>query len=201
MADKQPATAPDPKATPATTPAKKSRKAPIIIVGALMLVEGVGIFFATKLFTGSSPATADAAHTVDGGHGEGHSEGEHSDGGDHGDGAKGAPAESEFGEITVSECRPTNRESGRLITFRMRVSVLVSTADLERTKTLIEANKARIDDRINFVMRSADPTHLHEPTLATIKRRLKAEFDRLLGDEHLIEEILIPEMLASAPGL
>lgn len=158
-----------------------------------MLVEAVGILLVTKMLGGEVPATAEAAYAGEGGRGGGEYRG--------GRGAKGAPGESEFGEIAVSECRPTNRESGRMITFRMRVSVLVKTSDLERTKGLLESNKARIEDRINFVIRSAEPAYLNEPTLATIKRRLKAEFDRLVGDDHLIEEILIPEMLASAPGL
>ncbi len=194
-----------PAAAPAESPAgadskKSSKKKPLLIVGILMLLEGVGVFFGTKMLTGGSPAAADAEHPSETAHAapEGGSHG----GGEHGgEGAKNAPFESEFGEIAVSECRPTNRESGRLVTFRMRVSVLVKAAELEKAKGMIEANKARIDDRINFVIRSADPAFLNEPTLATIKRRLKAEFDRLLGDEHLIEEILIPEMLASAPGL
>lgn len=190
MAEKQPAAAQEPKPVPEATPAKASRKVSILIVGVLMLVEGVGIFFVTKMLTGSAPAVAEAG-VASAAHGEDR----------HGDGAKSAPAMAEFGEITVSECRPTNRESGRMITFRMRVSVLVMHSNLERVKTLIESNKARIDDRINFVIRSADPAYLNEPTLATIKRRLKAEFDRLLGDDHLVEEVLIPEMLASAPGL
>jgi len=183
---------------PASTDSgKASRKKPLLIVAVLMLVEGVAIFFGTKMLTDSAPASADAAlvdsHAVaeGGGHGGGHG----------GDAAKNAPFESEFGEIAVSECRPTNRESGRLVTFRMRVSVLVKEASLEKAKALIESNKARIDDRINYVIRSADPAFLNEPTLETIKRRLKSEFDRLMGDEHLIEEVLIPEMLASAPGL
>jgi|CXWL01.1.fsa_nt_gi flagellar basal body-associated protein FliL len=197
-AEKQPA-AQGENASASTEPTKSSRKKPLLIVAALMLVEGVAIFFGTRMLTGSAPASADAAHASpdapgaveSGGHG----------GGQGGEGAKNAPFESEFGEIAISECRPTNRVSGRLVTFRMRVSVLVKAAELEKAKGLIESNKARIDDRINFVIRSADPAFLNEPTLETIKRRLKAELDRLMGDEHLIEEILIPEMLASAPGL
>jgi hypothetical protein len=174
---------------------KPSRKKPLLIVISLMVVEAVAIFFGMKMLADSGPATVDAVHAPIGAYGS-------AGAGDHaGGGAKNAPFESEFGEIAVSECRPTNRESGRMITFRMRVSVLVKAADLEKTKSLIESNKARIDDRINFVIRSADPAFLNEPTLETIKRRLKSELDRLMGDEHLIEEVLIPEMLASAPGL
>ena len=193
MAEKQqPAATTDSKAVP-PVPEGSSRKLSIMIVGALMFVEGVGIFFATRMLSGPVPATAEAGFAREDRVGGAES--------GWGGGAKGAPGESDFGEIAVSECRPTNRESGRMITYRMRVSVLVKASNLERAKSLMEANKARIDDRINFVIRSAEPAYLNEPTLATIKRRLKAEFDRLLGDEQLIEEILIPEMLASAAGL
>lgn len=188
------------EAAPASGEAKKpSRKKSLLIVASLMLVEGVAIFFGTRMLAGPAVATAEEAHASAEDHGaaEAHGHG----GGHEGGGAKNAPFESEFGEITISECRTTNRESGRLITFRMRVSVLVKAAQLEKAKSLIESNRARIDDRINFVIRSADPAFLNEPTLETIKRRLKSELDRLMCDEHLIEEVLIPEMLASAPGL
>lgn len=200
MAAEKPTAPQATKETVANETKKPSRKKPLLIVALLMILEGCAVFFGTKMLAGSGPATVDAAHTAEGGHGAPAQSG-HGGGGEQGEGAKSAPIESEFGEIAVSECRPTNRESGRMVTFRMRVSVLVKAADLEKTKGLIEVNKARIDDRINFVIRSAAPEFLDEPTLATIKRRLKAEFDRLLGDDHLIEEVLIPEMLASAPGL
>ena len=165
-----------------------------------MLIEGVGIYFGTKMLAGGGPTEAQASAeshgaTTAGDHGGGH-------GGDPGgDPAKNAPFASEFGEVLVSECRPTNRTSGRLVTFRMRVSVLVTADHLEKTKNLVEANKARIEDRINLIIRSAEPEYLYEPTLDTIKRRIKSELDRVLGDASLVEEVLIPEMLASAPGL
>lgn len=195
MATEKPSNAQGETPSVSAPAAKPSRKKSFLIVASLMLVEAVAIFFGMKMLADSTPASAEAGHADVGAHGA-------AEAGDHGGGgAKNALLDSEFGEIAVSECRPTNRESGRMITFRMRVSVLVKAADLEKTKLLIESNKARIDDRINFVIRSADPAFLNEPTLETIKRRLKSELDRLMGDEHLIEEVLIPEMLASAPGL
>lgn len=200
MAAEKPTTAQSAKETIEIESKKSSRKKPFLIVAVLMVLEGIGVFLGTKMLAGSGPAIAEAERAAETAHGA-RSAGGHGGDSEQGDAAKTAPIESEYGEIAVSECRPTNRESGRLVTYRMRVSVLVKAADLEKTKTLIEAHKARIDDRINFVIRSAEPQFLHEPTLATVKRRLKAEFDRLLGDDHLVEEVLIPEMLASAPGL
>lgn len=197
-AEKQPAPQAE-SATPTADAKPKSKKKSLIIIGLLMALEGVGVYFGTKMLGGSGPAPADAAVEGEEGHAA-PAEGGHDDG-HGGDGAKNAPFASEFGEVLMAECRPTNRVSGKLVTFRMRVSILVKASNLEKAKGLVESNKARIEDRINFVIRSADPVFLYEPTLGTIKRRLKSEFDRLLCDDHLIEEILIPEMLASAPGL
>jgi flagellar basal body-associated protein FliL len=78
---------------------------------------------------------------------------------------------------------------------------LVASADAERAKQIAEANKARINDRVNVVIRSAEPKDLNEPGLETIKRRLKHELARVMGDEQLIQEILIPEFLQSGSGL
>ncbi len=172
---------------PETTERKTRSKSWIGIV-VLMAVEGAAIFFGTKFLMGpTGPAVAEAGKSQ-GGHGEAA----------HGEQASGT---QEFAEVEVTECRPVNRVSGKLITFRMRVSVLVRSSDAERAKALVEGNKARINDRINLVIRSADPSHLNEPALETIKRRLKSEFELVLGDEKLIQEVLIPEMLPSGPGL
>jgi flagellar basal body-associated protein FliL len=165
----------------------KARSRSWIVVVVLMVLEGVAIFAGTKLLFNPAPATVDAGETQ----------------GEHGEAAHGgqAPSTQEFAEVELTECRPVNRVSGKLITFRMRVSLLVRSSNSERVKTLVEGNKARINDRVNFVIRSAEPSHLNEPALETIKRRLKSELDRILGDETLIHDVLIPEMLPSGPGL
>ncbi|MDO8631456.1 MAG: hypothetical protein Q7R41_13295 [Phycisphaerales bacterium] len=170
------------------TPESKKRSKSWIIVVVLMAVEGAAVFFGTKILTGpAGPAVAEAGESQGG----------------HGPAAHGepAPVAQEFAEVEVAECRPVNKVSGKLITFRMRVSVLIRSSDAERAKALVEGNKARINDRINLVIRSADPSHFNEPALETIKRRLKSEFENVLGDEKLIQEVLIPEMLPSGPGL
>ncbi len=191
----------EPKQEPA--PEKpKGRGLSMVVVAILMSVEGVGVFFLTKMLSGS-PATATAVEVE--GHGtEGGANGGGADhganGGGHGDkpsaGATGAQT-----EIELTECRPNNKMTGKLITLKIRVSALVAAADAERAKTLVETNKARINDRVNFVVRSAEPRDLNEPGLETIKRRIKHELAKVLGDERLLQEVLIPEMLQSGSGL
>jgi flagellar basal body-associated protein FliL len=195
MAASEPQAAPVPEAAPA--PKKKGRLMPMVVVGGLMTAEGAGVFFVTKAFFGAQPAAATGAeHEATPAHGE---DGGH---GDHGDkpAAHGAGTSAQA-EIELTDCKPSNRVSGKLITLRIRVSALVASAETERAKQLAEANKARINDRVNVVIRSADPKELNEPGLETIKRRLKHELAKVLGDEKLIQEILIPEMLQSGSGL
>jgi flagellar basal body-associated protein FliL len=178
-------------ATAMPEPQKRSKSWIIVVV--LMAVEGAAVFFGTKFLTGpAGPAVAEADESRGSASQAGHGEAAH---------GEKAAATQEFAEVEVAECRPVNKVSGKLITFRMRISVLIRSSDAERAKALVEGNKARINDRINLVIRSADPSHFNEPALETIKRRLKSEFENVLGDEKLIQEILIPEMLPSGPGL
>jgi len=177
--------------------AKKGRLKSILLVVLLMGGEGVGVFLLAKFMLASEPSPASGAH-VDavapaGAHGEPAAQG-------HGGKESATPA-GQHAEIELTECRPSNRMTGKLITLKIRVSALVASADAERAKTLVEANKARINDRVNFVLRSAEPQHLNEPGLETIKRRLKHELSRVLGDEQLLQEVLIPELLQSGSGL
>ena len=191
MASTEPAAA----APTEATAKKKKSKLPVLIVMVLMGVEGVGIFVFTKMFLIPTPATAEAA---EGEHGEAANEDAHS--GEHGEGGTHGKA-ADTAEVDLAECRPNNMVTGRLIHFKIRVSALVGSADAERAAELIKANQSRIHDRVNYVIRSAEPHHLGEAGLETIKRRMKREIDTILGDEKLVKEILIPEMLQSGSGV
>lgn len=158
------------------------RKLQIWIVALLMIGEGVAIYVLANAL-GGLPTTAAAA-----------------DGTSRRDQTGGVGGE-ELVEVELVECRPGNRMSGKLVTFHIRVSVLVAAADKERLEELAKARRGRLLDRVHFVFRSADPKHLNEPGLDTVKRRLKHEFDRIFADEGLIKEVLIPQRLQSGSGV
>lgn len=159
-----------------------------MVITVLMILEGAGVYFLVKTFSGP-PAIAAA--------GEGSS--------DSAGGPKTAVDDlgkrKKLEEVKLGDCRPSNRVTGKLITFQMSVSALVMQQDVERVKQMVAQNEARLRDRINFVVRSADPEHINEPSLDTLKRRMKFEFDRVLEDPELVKEVLIPEFLQSGPGL
>ena len=163
-------------------PRRKGRLVPVLMVTALMAAEGVGVYLLAKAIgPGPEPALAggvDAAGLEAG------------DSGAH-----------ELAEVELAECRPTNLISGRLISLDVRVSALVSSADLERAEQLSKNNRARLEDSVNTVIRGAELRHFGEPRLDTIRRRLKHELDRIFGDDELIKEVLIPRFLQSESGV
>jgi hypothetical protein len=160
------------------------RLGPILVVVALVLLEGAAIFWLARAISGNpTPALGAMPGTsVD------------RDG-------KGTGNSEELVEIDLSECRPSNRMSGKFVTFHIRVSGLVNVKSRERAEQLVRAKQARIDDAVNIVIRGAEPSELNEPGLETIRRRLKHEFGRVFGDDEVVQQVLIPQLLQSGPGL
>jgi len=157
-------------------PKSPGRRFTIIVVALLMLGEGVGIFLVTRALH-RRPAEAAAANIAAASNAEGSVE--------------------ELAEVELAECRPSNRITGKLVSYQLRVSALVASEGKEAAVKIIKEKRERIRDRINFVIRSAEPKQLGEPGLETIKRRIKAELDELLEDDQLIQAVLIPEFLQS----
>lgn len=160
----------------------RGRLGPILVIAALILVEGVAIYLLAKAVSGD-PKPALAAIPGAGGAG------------------RGSGSAEELVEIDLSECRPSNRMSGKFVTFHIRVSGLVEPKSRERAERLVRAKQARIDDAVNIVIRGAEPSELNEPGLEAIRRRLRHEFGRVFGDDEVIQQVLIPQMLQSGPGL
>ncbi len=158
---------------------KKSKLVPILVISILMIGEGIGIFFLIK------SVNPDPAKTM----------------ANNGNLGLGTFQGDSMAEVELVECRPSNRMAGKLVTFHIKVSGLVTSEDHERAKELVEAKKARLEDGVNIVIRSAEPKHLNEPGLETIKRRLKHEIGRIFGDDELIKDVLLPQILQSGGGV
>ena len=171
----------DTMSPPTASGGRKSKMVPLIVIALLMLGEGVGVYFVANMI--SSDPIAAAAQELGAAGGE-----------DRG-------TTSALAELEVAECRPSNKMSGKLISFRLRVLVLVPQVEVKRATALIEERGGRLRDRINFVVRSVEPQHLNEPGLETLKRRLKLEFDHVLDDDSLVHEVLVPELLQSGGGV
>jgi len=173
--------------TPPTTGQGKSTLKSRLITGAILLgimgLEGAGIVIAMRAMGGGA---ADASA------------------GDGDDTGRGSPVgEGLIGnvEMDVTELDAFNSLSGRLNVYHIKVCAVV---DAERMGTLAELIAARnntIRDRIQTIIRRCEPDQLSEPGLTTLKRQISFELGRILADETLIQEILIPQLLQSRATL
>lgn len=158
--------------------ASRGRLASIFVIVGLMVVEGVAVYFVANTL---SPEPIPAAAAEGGG--------------------DGSTDTSAMAEVELAECRPSNKMAGRFVTYKIRVLGLVNAKEQDKVEAMARARRARLEEAVNVVIRSADPKQLDEPDLTTIERRIKYEFDRIFGDETLIREIVIPELLQSRPGV
>ncbi len=146
-----------------------------LVVGGLMLVEGVGIFVAVK-FLGGGPDTLQA----DGLGGESDGDGKLSS-----------------SEVRVTDLLAFNSNDGRVFVYQLSVYAEIDAEESQRIKDMIESRQNAIDDRFSKVIRSSDPKYLDEPGLETLRGQFKHELGQILGDESHIKTILFPEFKKS----
>ena len=163
----------------ASRPSLKKRLFLPGIIGGIMLVEAVAMFVVVRAF-GPKPAPVHAAE-------EPPNPQEQIDALD--------------AEVAVAQCDAINRTSGQAVVVHLVISALVSPENTERMGKLMEKRRDTVQDRIQFVVRGADPKHLNEPGLETLRRDIKAELGKVLGDDELIVDLLIPQILQTRSNL
>lgn len=162
------------EAAPPPSNSKKKLFTVGIVLG-IMLLEGVGVFVLVKMTT-EAPAPSEAAELTE---------------------DPTQLLEKMDAELPLVDCDAINRKSGQSIVVHIALSVRVAAEDQERAAKLIGKRQSTTKDRVQMILRSADPQHLNEPNLDTIKRQVKFELDKVLGDEELIREVLITQILQS----
>jgi flagellar basal body-associated protein FliL len=172
------------KAEPESQDAPKSdgkgKLKAMIIVGVLMVGEGAAIFALISVFSAPPESTVAAEDQK----------------------ALEDPLNLEDQtEIELCDVDAFNRKEGRLYVYSMQLSALVSTEDVDKIERFIEARTASIKDRVQMVIRSADPKQLNDPSLETVKRQLKFELNNLIGGKELIQDVLISKLLQSRTNL
>jgi flagellar basal body-associated protein FliL len=158
---------------------KSKKLVPLIIILVVMAVEGVGVYALTKFLSPTPQATlAQEAAAVPV------------------DGAVELPKD-EHAEIPLVQTRLTNRRGAKTQTISITVSALVELKNKDAIVALVEGMKSRINDRVAAVIRAATDETLDQPGLETLKRQLKSEVDHILGDDRVIREVLVGELIRS----
>ncbi len=91
-----------------------------------------------------------------------------------------ALAEEAVEELVVADKFP-NTKRGRTFIYDTEVYIVVRRKHQMEVQAKLESMAAQISADVRTIISRAEPNHLLEPTLATIKRQIKAALDERLG--------------------
>ncbi|MEM0914149.1 MAG: hypothetical protein AAGB29_10065 [Planctomycetota bacterium] len=163
---------PDDNATESAEPKKGLPIKTIVAVVAVLLIEAIAISAVFMLAQGPEAVVADEA-------------------------AVDAAAEGERPvEHMVVADKFQNTRTGRAYLYDTEVYIVVKNKHLGDVVDRIDAMRARVSTDIAEIFRKAEPSHLLEPELATLRRQIGAALTERLGydadDEPLVMEVVIP---------
>jgi flagellar basal body-associated protein FliL len=157
-----------------------------VILGGVMLVEAVVLIGGFKFISGG-PKTAAAVEL------------QTETSAKEGDAKGGTPDQKAPVEIPLVDFRAPNKLSGRTFLYDVNIVVTTKMVTADKVKDLISSRDALIKDRIRTIIAEMDPEKLgggSEPGLETLRRQVKYQLDQILGDDKLIDEVLVPRCIA-----
>ena len=176
-------------AAPAAAPAAESHgskggiltKMPVLL-GGVMVLEAAVLFAGFKMFGSKpQPAAGAALSSAEGGE----------------SGEKGADKKGKTVEVPVVDTKALNRANGRTFLYDVSIFVTTKAENEQRVTGIFKDGKALIEDRIRTIIAESDPEKLGggtEPGLETLRRQVKYQLDRMVGDG-MIEEVLVPRCI------
>lgn len=145
----------------------------IIIVAALMLIEGAGVFFLVSSMGG--PASVEATELI---------------------GLEGTGEEAPV-EIELISDRFQNMQTGRVWEWRVAVFLRARQKNVEEITAIQLRDTATIKEGVALIFRRAHDRHLREPGLETITRQLTVYLNEVFGLDAdglpRIDRVIIPE--------
>jgi len=165
------------EAPAAAAPEKKKLPIkPLLVLLAVALIEGVAIGGAFLLFGPPAPVQAEVV-------------GAEKD--------EALKLEEPIEERLVADRFPNSR-TGRMFLYDVEVVAVIKRRHQELVKKQMEARKAQIQEEIRIIIGRAEPELMGEPTLATLKRQVKAVMDERIGRDPqdgtpYIVEVRIPK--------
>lgn len=154
-----------------------------VLLGAVMLIEGVVLVAGLK-FIGGGPKAAPGAEIATG------------KVDDKGDGKPGGDKKVEV-ELQLVDFRAPNKQGGKTFLYDVAIFVTTKAETGDKVKDLISAQDALIKDRVRTIIAQIDPEKLgggSEPGLETLRRQVKYQLDQIIPDG-LIDEVLVPRCI------
>ncbi|MCA9254719.1 MAG: hypothetical protein KDA33_03735 [Phycisphaerales bacterium] len=171
---------PKPETTEAGADAQaKSRKMKTLgLFGGVMLVEGLAIFFAMKFFSPEPDPTMGMDEQLM---------------------AATQPALATK-ELELARVRVQNTNGERTVLYSVTANIVVPSEQETEVQTFLDNHRAAINDMLSRIIRAAEDKHLHEYGLETLKRLIRFELTKMMGEDLTIERVLISEFTPLPTG-
>jgi len=161
------------EATEESAPKKGGGLKTMIVVAALMLVEGAGVFLLVSSMGGPKAVEASQLEGLE-------------ETGDE------APV-----EIKLVEDRFQNMQTGRVWEWRVQIYLRVRQKNVDEITRIQERDEASIKEGVAMIFRRAQDRHLREPGLETVTRQLTTYLNETFGLDAdglpRIDRVIIPE--------
>ncbi len=154
-----------------------------VLLGAVMVIEGVVLVAGLKMLGGGPKASQGAELST-----------EKTD--EKGEGKEGAPKKGVV-ELQLIDFRAPNKQSGKTFLYDVAIFVTTKGENGDKVKDLISGQDALIKDRVRTIIAQIDPEKLgggSEPGLETLRRQVKYQLDQIIPNG-MIEEVLVPRCI------
>lgn len=161
---------------PAETKSKRGTMITLVLVLGVALIEG-GVFFVLMKYMGGgpSPTYGEETHAIP---------------------EELRPEETRTVEIELVErFRVPNNKSGQTIIYEMDASAVVRAARQAEMEEFLAQRTAEVADRIAQILRQASARVMEEDDLGTLKLLLRQGLSELIGDDALLQAVLIPRLV------
>lgn len=159
---------------PAAGSESKSSKLPLLIVAALMLMEGVLVYVGVGILSSGPSESAAEIQGLD-----------------------ELDREQQV-EVLLSEERFQNMQSGRVWGWQAEIWLKVRQLNQPQVQTIMERDAAEIKEGIALIFRRAEDRNLREPGLETLSRQITTFVHKVFGvdgeDEPLVERVIIAKL-------
>lgn len=157
--------------------AKSAKMKTFGIFGGVMLLEGLAIFFAMRFFSPEPDPTMGMDQEL----------------------TTSQPALATK-ELELARVRVQNTNGARTVLYSVTANIVVPSEMETKVQTFLDNHRAAINDMLSRIIRAAEDKHLHEHGLETLKRLIRFELTKMIGDDLTIERVLISEFTPLPTG-
>lgn len=158
--------------------AKPNKMKTLGLFGGVMVVEGLAIFFAMKFFSPEPDPTMGMDQQL----------------------TQATQPALATKELELARVRVQNTNGERTILYSVTANVVVPSEEEEKVQTFVDNHRAAINDMLSRIIRAAEEKQLNEYGLETLKRLIRFELNKMMGDDMKIDRVLISEFTPLPTG-